>query len=258
MMQDLITFMYTGQVSVKQEQLDDFLQTADALKIKGLAAHNPLQTDTDDPELSTNSTLNESTSVARQYQTSQINHMHSPAMSCHGTDKTSISGRSCYDQSILDDMFMENVFDLGIFNDTYDPDIYELSTLDDVHHAQWNTKHIFEQTTPSDTMEPLTKRPRAIKYVCDPDYNIVADVRSIEGHEYLMHENHKFGRHGRVSELEKKQRWRCTRNRTSKCHAAVSTIFVQVIDTFGDEQVEKDVRMMKVLNAYHSHETWLN
>lgn len=196
-MQDLVTFMYTGQVSVKQELLDDFLQTADTIKIKGLGAHNPLQTDTNDPELSTNSTLNESNSVERQYQTSQINHVHSPAMSCHGTDKISISGRSCYDQSILDDFFMENLFDLDIFNDnrndTYDADIYELSTMDGVHNAQWNTEHIFEQITPSATMEPMAKRPRAIKYVSDPDYNIVADVRSIEGHVYLMHENHKFG-----------------------------------------------------------------
>lgn len=37
-LEDLITFIYSGQVDVKQEHLEDFFQTAKALDIKGLTA----------------------------------------------------------------------------------------------------------------------------------------------------------------------------------------------------------------------------
>lgn len=238
--------MYTGQVNVKQELLDEFFQTADALKIKGLTIDNPSQTNTDDLELSTNSTLNQPKHIGRQYQTSQINQMHSPAMLCHRTNESPISDISCFDQNYLDDI-KEN------FNDSYDFGIYDVFSANGDDNAQWNTDHIIEETTPRVPNEPISNANN--KYGSDSDYDCFADVRSIEGHEYLMHNNYKFGRHGHMSEPERKQRWRCTKNRTSKCRAAVSTISVKVIDLIGDQQVEKDVYMLKVLNGDHSHET---
>lgn len=245
--------MYTGQVSVKQELLDEFFQTADALKIKGLTTDYPMQTNTDDQELLTNSTLNEPKHVGTQYQTSQINQTHSPAMLCHRTDDSPVSGLSFFDQNILDDI-KENVFDSDISNNSYDFGTYELFSANVDNNAQWNSDDIIEETTSGVPNEPIAKHPRANNYGSDSDYNSFADVRSIEGHEYLIHNNYKFGRHGHMRELEQKQRWRCTRNRTSKCRAAVSTISVKLIDSMGDQQVEKDVYMLKVLNGDHSHD----
>lgn len=245
-MENLITFMYTGEVNVPPESLTEFLQTADALKIKGLAANNRSQTSTDMPELSSYSFLNAPEHVVRQHQTCQINPMHRPAMSYHRTDESSLSGPSCCDQKILNDM-MENIFPEHDIHELF-PDHYfiEEITPDVPNEPIQEPSRPFEEPS-----RPIEEPSRPIKY----GYNILADVRSIEGHEYLIHENYKFGRHGPMSEPEQKQRWRCTRNRTAKCSAAVSTIKVNSsnADDVDDSSVS-NVYMMKVLNGEHSHE----
>lgn len=75
------------------------------------------------------------------------------------------------------------------------------------------------------------------------EYDQRADIRSKgNGVENLYHENYKFCRHNKRT-AKPRQRWSCTRNKSEKCRAAVSTIKIN------------STHFMKILIAEHTHES---
>lgn len=75
-MDSLMTFMYKGEVDVKRDLLVDFMNTAQALKIKGLADDNF----SFKPSNQQQPSAVQSVHGAMQYQSSQVNRNYGPAI----------------------------------------------------------------------------------------------------------------------------------------------------------------------------------
>lgn len=92
--EDLITYMYNGQVEIQQELLADFLKNAKSLEIEGISENSYQQTIGQDQPVSSNWN-NHSNHGRMQYQTTQINRVETSKM-VHNENSTIIASGSAY------------------------------------------------------------------------------------------------------------------------------------------------------------------
>lgn len=92
--EDLITYMYNGQVEIPQESLADFLKKAKSLEIEGITDDNYRQTIDQDRAASMNGN-NHLNHGRIQYQTMQVNRLQTSKLVCN-ENSTILASESAY------------------------------------------------------------------------------------------------------------------------------------------------------------------
>lgn len=275
MLYHLMKYIYCGEVNVNREHLDEFLNTAKSLQVKGLI---------DDPnqrfavDQSTNLSY-PATKIAPkptihgfQYQSTSASirsqtpaNMNTTTFSIHPATRFYEHQRDTVDENdvsetkadtrISDEIYQEDQFD-DIQNDlTFEPvkdkDSSEKCTKRKIgaETGALERKKVKRNDGKSDLIYFIGDAGSCVKFVLIliighftalSDYDIVPDIRSMaSGRKSLFYDDHKFYAQQNKG---KKTRWLCTRHATQKCTAIMSTTDVD------------GKTMMKIVRAEHTHQ----
>lgn len=163
--EDLITFIYCGEVKVAQENVDDFLQTAAALKIKGLA--DGCYEQADDSRAST-STWSAAAYNRLQYQSSRT--VQIPKSANHKVAHSSYNAFQNDFEHENSESFNENIEDMdtniniGSYVNYMNNDDFSVNQKFKIGNDQWDTdsKNGFDETPTTATASKAKRSKRNV------------------------------------------------------------------------------------------------
>lgn len=167
---DLITYIYCGEVNVKQECFDSFMNAAQALNIKGLNESNGFQSLDSQPSVSTSI---EQTFSESSYPTPNLNHRFgSTGVQCQSVQRS--AKLTIYQQPIKEYQTKDNInfdnnnqinggFGQDSFNyyDGSSSNIKKIKSENDALFDQWNSE--FDTGFNNNEIQTVTTAPKHTK-----------------------------------------------------------------------------------------------